>query len=271
MATMKQLIITHPGGAHFDEVTAISLILATHDGLDFNIERRDPTAMELDNPDIWVIDTGEKHEPEKHNFDHHQSRECPASFVLLAEYLELLETLSVAPWWFFKDEVDRFGPVKSSLKFHAGDDLVNRNPVESWLVGRFTNEPQDCIPLLKSFGEHLIAEARTLKKQIDYWKTCPQLVIAGIPAMIGETDESAGLEEFRRMVANPPDIVISLDRRSSGWRLFRYDGTPVDFSLISDRPEIVFAHKSGFLAKTKEKLGIDELTALVSKAVISHP
>ncbi len=75
------------------------------------------------------------------------------------------------------------------------------------------------------------------------------------------------LEEFRRLDENPPDIVISLDRRSKGWRLFRYDGTPVDFSLISDRPEVAFAHKSGFLAKTKERLSIDDLIALVSKAV----
>ena len=88
--------------------------------------------------------------------------------------------------------------------------------------------------------------------------------------MIGETMKSAGLEEFRRMDENPPDIVISLDRRSKGWRLFRYDGTPVDFSLISDCPEIAFAHKSGFMAKTKEYIGIDDLIALVSKAVIGH-
>jgi hypothetical protein len=106
-----------------------------------------------------------------------------------------------------------------------------------------------------------------LKSQIDFWKTGSRLVIAGVPAMIGETRESAGLEEFRRLEENPPDIVISLDRRSKGWRLFRYDGTPVDFSLISDRPEIAFAHKSGFMAKTKERLGIDDLISLVSKAV----
>jgi len=106
-----------------------------------------------------------------------------------------------------------------------------------------------------------------LKSQIDFWKTSSRLVIAGVPAIIGETRESAGLEEFRRLDENPPDIVISLNRREKGWRLFRYDGTPVDFSLISDRPEIVFAHKSGFMAKTKERLCIDDLIALVSKAV----
>ena len=85
--------------------------------------------------------------------------------------------------------------------------------------------------------------------------------------MIGETIESAGLEEFRRLADNPPDIVISLDRRDDGWRLFRYEGTPVDFSLISDCPEILFAHQSGFMARTKERLSIDDLITLVSKAV----
>jgi len=48
--------------------------------------------------------------------------------------------------------------------------------------------------------------------------------------MIGETRESAGLEEFRRLDKNPPDIVISMDCREKGWRLFRFDGTNVDFS-----------------------------------------
>ncbi|MDO8472604.1 MAG: hypothetical protein Q7T05_02170, partial [Dehalococcoidia bacterium] len=95
-----------------------------------------------------------------------------------------------------------------------------------------------------------------------------RVTIAGVPAMIGETAETAGLEEYRRVDENPPDIVISLDRRSEGWRLFRFEGTPVDFSLISEYPEIAFAHKSGFMAKTKERLAIADLITLVSKAVI---
>ena len=262
-----QLIITHPGSAHFDEVMAVSLILAVYTDMEFRIERREPVLAELDDPDVWVVDIGDRHEPEKRNFDHHQDTDCPAAFVLVAEYLGLLETMSVMPWWHFKDEVDRFGPVKSSVKYHAGDDLVNRNPVEIWLMANFASEPEASLPMLKAFGTHVIGAARLLKSQIDFWKTSSRLVIAGVPAMIGETTESAGLEEFRRLDENPPAIVISLDRRDKGWRLFRYDGTPVDFSLISDHPEIVFAHKSGFMAKTRERLGIDNLIALVRQAV----
>ncbi|HEX7474535.1 MAG TPA: MYG1 family protein, partial [Dehalococcoidales bacterium] len=166
-----QLIITHPGSAHFDDVTAVSLILAVYGDTEFKVERREPTEIELNNPDVWVVDVGDRHEPDKRNFDHHQSLDCPAGFVLVAEYVGLLETLSVMPWWQFKDSVDRFGPVKASAKYQAGDDLVNRNPVEDWLVDRFSADPQACLPLLKSFGARIIENARGLKSQIDFWKT----------------------------------------------------------------------------------------------------
>ena len=263
-----QLIITHPGSAHFDDVTAVSLILAVYAETEFKIERREPTEIELNNPEVWVVDVGDRYEPDRRNFDHHQSLDCPAGFVLVAKYLGLLETLSVMPWWQFKDSVDRFGPVKASAKYHAGDDLVNRNPVEDWLVDKFASDPQRSLPLLKSFGVQIIENARGLKNQIDFWKNARRLVIAGVSAVIGETRESFGLEEFRRLENNPPDIVISLDRRSEGWRLYRYDGAPVDFTLIANCPEIEFAHQSGFLAKTKARLSIDELVTLVSRAVV---
>ncbi|MFC1899530.1 MYG1 family protein [Chloroflexota bacterium] len=262
-----QLIITHSGSAHFDEVTAISLILAVNASTIFRIERREPDLEELNNSNVWVVDIGEQYEPMKRNFDHHQSLDCPVSFVLVAKYLGFLEILSIIPWWDFKDSVDRIGPVKSSIKYNAGDYLVNRNPVETWLTSSFASNPETSIPMLKSFGGHIIKDACNLKSQVDYWRTRSKIIIAGASALIGETRETAGLEEFRRLEENPPDIIISLDRRGKGWRLFRYDGTPVDFSLISDYPAVAFAHKSGFMAKTKEQLDIDELIALVSQAV----
>jgi hypothetical protein len=265
-----QLIITHPGSAHFDEVTSISLVLAVNIDSEFQIERREPSGAELDDSNVWVIDTGKRYEPQKRNFDHHQSLDCPASFVLVARYLGLEDALSVMPWWRFKDSVDRIGPVKSSAIFQAGDDLVNRNPVEEWLTNNFASKPQELLPLLRSFGLSLIDSAQGLKKQIDFWKTARRIMIAARPAVIGETRESFGLEEFRRLDKSPPDIVISLDRQGNGWRLFRYDGTPVDFNRIADCPEVEFAHKSGFLAKTRERLTVDKLIDLVSKAVIPN-
>ena len=263
----EQLIVTHPGTAHFDEVTAISLIVAANNKTEFRIERREPTQIELNNPEIWVVDIGNRYEPEKLNFDHHQSLDCPASFVLIAKHLGLLETLSILPWWQFKDSVDRIGPVESARLFQAGDDLVNRNPMEDWLVNLFTNKPQESISLLKSFGAYVVTGAYRLKKQIEFWKSAQRLMISGVPAIIGETRESLGIEEFRRLEKNPPDIIISMDRRSEGWRLYRSQGSPVDFSRIANCPEIEFAHKSGFLAKTRDHLTIDQLIPLLRKSI----
>jgi len=266
----EQLIITHPGSAHFDEVTAISLILAVNQDKFYKIERRQPSVAELENPAVWVVDVGDHLEPEKLNFDHHQDSACPASFHLVAEYLGLQESMSVLPWWNFKERVDRIGAERASREFNAGDDLVNKNPVEIWLTDYFASETNASLKILKSFGTHIIDNARIIKKQVDYWKNSTRLVISGIAAMMGDTRESAGLEEFRRLVKDPPDIVISMDRRGEGWRLFRYEGAPVDFFRIAGQPEIEFAHKSGFLAKTKEHLSIDALMTLISKAVISR-
>ncbi|UCC17368.1 MAG: MYG1 family protein [Dehalococcoidales bacterium] len=266
----EQKIITHPGSAHFDDVTAVSLVLAVYDDMDFHIERREPILEELEDPDTWVIDIGDRYEPEKHNFDHHQSLECPASFVLVAEYLGLTERLSIMPWWDFKDEVDRYGTRNSSIKFDAGDDLVNRNPVEDWLTAHFASDVEKTMLLLKSFGKYLIEEAEKLKSQIEVLQNGIRLDIAGVPAVISETRETIGLEEFRRLDDNPPDIVVSMDRRDDGWRIFRYDGAPVDLTLISGDARVSFAHKSGFLAKTRENLPVDDLIDLISNAVVKN-
>ncbi len=260
-------IITHPGSAHFDEVTAISLVLAVHNRTIFQIERREPRLAELDDPNIWIIDIGDRYEPTRLNFDHHQDAASPSSFVLVAEYLGLRETMAVMPWWEFKDSVDRIGPAAASLRFNGGDDLVNRNPVETWFTDEFAADPGACLPALRRFGKNLIKSARVLKKQVDYWKSIPLIDINGVPVIIGDTRESLGLEEFRRLASHPPDVVISLDRRGEGWRLFRYEGTPVDFTLITDRPEIEFVHHTGFLAKTRERIPKETLLEIIRKAV----
>ena len=71
----KTLILTHPGGAHFDDITAVGFVLASYPETEFKVERRVPRKEELDDPEIWVLDIGNRHEPEKLNFDHHQSLE----------------------------------------------------------------------------------------------------------------------------------------------------------------------------------------------------
>jgi hypothetical protein len=74
----KELAITHPGSAHFDEITGIGLISAVNPDTLFHIERREPLPADLNAPGVRVVDTGNRLVPEKLNFDHYHSLECPA-------------------------------------------------------------------------------------------------------------------------------------------------------------------------------------------------
>jgi len=47
------------------------------------VERRNPTQEELQNPNILVGDVGMEFNPERNNFDHHQDKDLPCAFELL--------------------------------------------------------------------------------------------------------------------------------------------------------------------------------------------
>ena len=65
---MVHTIVTHPGGAHKDDLLAVCVLAALHG---CPIVRREPTPEELDDPQVAVVDIGGIHDPARSNFDHH--------------------------------------------------------------------------------------------------------------------------------------------------------------------------------------------------------
>jgi len=53
-------IVTHPGGAHKDEFLACSVMIHHHS---VPIFRREPTAEDIADPSVCVIDVGGEHDP----------------------------------------------------------------------------------------------------------------------------------------------------------------------------------------------------------------
>jgi hypothetical protein len=265
---VNKLIITHPGSAHFDDFFAISLVLAVHHDTRFTIERRYPAEAELADPGIWVIDVGHRHEPDLKNFDHHQSTETPASFVLVADHLGLTADLRVTPWWEFKDEFDRFGPFKIAEGLGLKDLLRFVNPIENWFIKRFGENPGEISPWMRSFGQDVIAGARHLASQFEFWANTERRIVKNRTVLIGLTNDSTGVQRCSATLDPPADISISYDGRGEGWRLSRLnDATGVDFSTLEGEAEIKFAHKTGFIAKTKRRLSLNEVLELVEKAI----
>jgi len=265
---VSKLIITHPGTAHFDDFFAVSLVLAVNNDVRYTIERRYPTEEELADPEIWVVDVGQKLEPDLKNFDHHQSTDIPASFKLVAEHLGLTATLNIMPWWEFKDTFDRFGPFKIAGELGLEDLLPFVNPIENWFIRLFEQNPGEISPLMRSFGKDVIKGARTLSSKFEFWEEAERCIVKNRTVLIGLTNDSTGVQRYSRRLDPPADISISYDGRGEGWRLGRLnDAVGVDFSKLEGDEEIKFAHKTGFIAKTKRRIPIDEVMKLVEKAI----
>ncbi len=265
---MENLIITHPGKSHFDEFFAISLICAVNEDTKFIIERREPNESELENPDIWVVDIGERYEPELKNFDHHQDLNLGVSFVLVSDYLKLTPVLSELSWWSFKDKIDRFGPVNVGLEFGIDDLSPTHSPVEQWVLSLFEKAPNELLKLLTSFGKTMIKHGRGLSHQLNFWAKCETIKVKGKKVLIGLIDDTSYAEEYIKRMEEPAEIYISYDNRGDGWKMKRYKDHPdVNFSVLENHESIKFAHKGGFIAKTNERISLEELTDLIELSI----
>ncbi len=265
---MNNLIIVHPGKAHFDEFMAVSFILAVNKNKKFTIERREPLKKELDNPDIWVVDIGERYEKEFKNFDHHQDLDLDVSFVIVADYLGLVPTLSKLPWWSFKNKIDSMGPIRVAKELGIETLSPTQSALEEWFIKLFEKNPKEVQHLMRAFGESVINQAEELESLLEYWDNCEKIKLKNQIVLIGLTESTKGVEEFIETMEEPANICITYDNRGDGWKLRRHNDCPeVDFSKLEGHKDIKFAHKSGFIAKTKTRLPIKEIFELIKQAI----
>ena len=265
-------LLTHPGSAHKDEFLACCVLLALHP---VPIIRREPTASDLSDPQIAVVDVGHEHDPARNNFDHHQlpkdhAPTCSLSLVLqhlgiYADARQFCDWLEPAEWF------DCRGPI-STAKFLGVDRnaLPKLNsPIDITLLRRFAlaDRIEPTAPLwaiMHMIGEDLLDYVRTLRTRLDFIAQHAQvweLVLGGEPAQIlflPRTDPlpdepSMGLERYIEAQNLAGKIVgtVAPDRRSTGYGLSRFQDNPrLDFTRIADAPGVHFAHARGFVAKT---------------------
>ena len=142
---MIEKIITHPGGAHKDEFLACAVLLAEHD---VPVFRQDPTEEDLLNPTTAVIDIGHRHQPDLHNFDHHQfARDakptCSLSLVL-DHYGIYEDALSFCPWLEVAEWFDCRGPKDTSEWLGVDRETVGKlnSPLDITILQAFAKSAQ---------------------------------------------------------------------------------------------------------------------------------
>ncbi len=270
--SIKQ-ILTHPGSAHKDDFLACCLLAHLHGA---PIQRQEPTAEDLADPSICVVDVGLQHAPELNNFDHHQfPKEAPplCALSLILQNLGLYEdALAFCAWLRPAEWLDTLGPNETARKMEIPRQALTdlNSPIDVTLLNRFASKisllPEDPIYIVMSMvGEDIINYVRSLRTRLDLLGQLGQwwtIETEGEPIevlYIEQNEKTAGDPSFGlyAFIAEQQKealihALVYQDRRGEGYGLTRYnDCQRLDFSKIENEPDVRFAHKRGFVAKVE--------------------
>jgi len=270
--TEINLIVTHPGGAHKDDLLGTCLLIALHG---CPVVRRDPTTEELADAGVATVDIGGSHDAELHNFDHHHfPREheptCALSLVLdsiglYADARQFCDWLEPAEWF------DSRGPNRTAEWLGVPRRAIGQlnSPIDMTLLRRFADqarhEPGETLyEVMRFIGQDLLDYLHGVRESIDYVQRVGErwTVTAGSEAI--ETvflpridplpeEPSSSVARFIRATGIEREIgaIVYPDRRADGYGISRYEDDPrLDFSRVDAEPDVHFAHKSGFMCKT---------------------
>ncbi|MFT5131451.1 MAG: hypothetical protein ACI8W8_005087 [Rhodothermales bacterium] len=268
---MISRILTHPGGAHKDDFLACCVLAAQHG---VPIERREPTAADLDDLSTCVVDVGDEHAPGRNNFDHHQfprDHEPICALSLVLQHLGVYEDAKQFCAWMEPAEwFDSRGPVRTAQWLGVERDIVTKlsSPIDVCLLRRFASatrvEPGTTLyELMCWVGADLMEYLRNLREQLAF--VSKHVELWTIPA--GDSEFRVAFMPRTEPVVNDPSSslaryvsvevegeVVGLvypDRRGGGYGLSRLnDDLRLDFTQIDSCEDVHFAHASGFVAKT---------------------
>lgn len=271
-------IVTHPGSAHKDDFLATCVLLAALDNA--QVFRREPTSTDLEDLNTYVVDVGLEYAPQRHNFDHHHDQSLPCAFHLVMKHLGHHEAATMMfEWYPHMSMMDVRGPYRTAE--HLGVDssvlFATSSPIDGYIISTFGNAKsltsQDLLfKFMKSLGKDMIGLIDRKMVRLEQLKAKARVVpIKHLKAVISDITNSPKLAmELYLRFLDDEQVVMSItpSNRGEGWELLRLgDNTIVDFRAIAERPEVLFVHNSGFLAKTETRMPIDEVVSLASLAV----
>lgn len=263
-------IVTHPGGAHKDDLLAACVLAAIHG---CPIVRRDPTPEELADPAVAVVDVGGVHDAALSNFDHHHfPREHPptCALSLVLDHLGLYQdALQFCDWLETAEWFDSRGPVKTGEWLGVPRRAISQlnSPIDMTLLRRFAQatriEPSDPLYVfMRMVGADLLDHLKVARERLDYiaerverWSIpAGDRVIETLFLPRSETvpdEPSSMLGSYIRASKLDIAAIVYPDRRGGGFGIGRYEDHPsLDFSRVEGEPDVHFAHKSGFMCKT---------------------
>lgn len=279
---MIKKIITHAGKAHRDDLYSCAVALNFYPKIE-TIERRNPTIEELESSNVLILDVGEKHEPEKNNFDHHLKKfhdQKVCALTLLLEHHNLLNCFKRFNWVELSASIDNCGPFQTAKDMNLNVEtlMMLQSPLEDFILFQFSSQEvifrdYEAYEMLKNFGKHLLEKGKKLDERIDQLKNGGAKIIEiyGLKGLtITPTPNPSFGVGFYIKENIKEDIVFSIsnDDRGEGLTLYRFNDNPkIDYRLIKEEKGVTFVHHNGFIAKTKSK-DWEEAKVLVGKSIV---
>ena len=269
---MIKTIITHPGGAHKDDFLACSVLLSKHP---VSIFRRDPTEQELEDPEVAVVDIGHQHDPQLNNFDHHQlprDHEPTCALSLVLQKFEIYEdTKEFCSWLETTEWFDCRGPHDTAEWLGVDREAMAKlnSPLDVTMFQAFAKQkehhPGEPVwEVMKMMGTDLVQYVTGLRGRInqvakieEFWdlgQDEDMMKVAFVPRTEPEVEEASGGLAWRIKELGLEEEVVAMvypDSRGGGYGMRRYDDNlALDFSQLSEEPDVHFTHNRGFIAKT---------------------
>jgi len=269
---MIKTIITHPGGAHKDDFLACSVLLSNHP---VSIFRRDPTEQELEDPEVAVVDIGHQHDPDLNNFDHHQlprDHEPTCALSLVLQKFEIYEdTKEFCSWLETTEWFDCRGPHDTAEWLGVDREAMAKlnSPLDVTMFQAFAKQKEHhsgepVWEVMKMMGTDLVQYVTGLRGRInqvakieEFWDLGQgedMIKVAFVPRTEPEVEEASGGLAWRIKELGLEEEVVAMvypDSRGGGYGMRRYDDNlALDFSQLSEQPDVHFTHNRGFIAKT---------------------
>lgn len=269
---MISTILTHPGGAHKDDLLAVCVLIARHGA---PVARRIPTQAELDDPTVAVVDIGGVHDPAQSNFDHHHfPREHPptCALSLVLDSLGLYEdALHFCDWLETAEWFDSRGPKKTAAWLGVPRKAISQlnSPIDMTLLRRFARQPEHApgetlYEYMRFVGTDLLDYLRVVRERIAFvsahaerWTVevdgdvLEALFLPRTDPLADEPSSAVGNYIIAEGLESTIAAIVYPDRRGTGYGISRYEDHPrFDFSQIEGEADVHFAHKSGFMCKT---------------------
>ena len=282
-----RFVLTHPGGAHKDDLLAVCVLIAKYGA---PVVRREPTQEELRDNGVAIVDVGGHHDPELMNFDHHQfprDREPICALSLVLKHFGLYESARQFCDWLEPAEwFDCRGPKKTAEMLGVPRRAVSQlnSPIDVTLLRRFSQaseiSPGETLyEFLRFVGEDLLEYLHVARERLEFvsqhvehWSVeyegefIETVFLPRTEPLADEPSTAVGNYIRSRKLEDSVAAIVYPDRRGDGYGISRYEDHPqLDFSLVKDEQDVHFAHKSGFMCKTSAT-DQERLRALISSA-----